>query len=469
MVGACLFNRPAKYSRLNVPDANCHGQVSLLPCLQRCLDFHTSCNAMSADRAAAECARSAGINNTASNADCFCGDPTRSDASPYDFCVGPCHPLSQCGRAVSCAPATVTSLGYCTVLNGMNVTSLSEARAAESATAANFASLLASGRVSNTAECRARYAALYCTQKVTGCSTSAAAAVAGLSAIRTSLLPCLQRCLDFQTSCLGAAPEAAAAACQLSAGVDNTALNADCFCGSGGGTTDSLAAAAAVAVSGVRDVCIGQCSSFSACGRAITCSAAPVSGLRYCTSLNGVTVANVTAAEAADVSVLAAFSAQASAGAVANTGACRESFALFNCWRGVAGCTEQTTGIGVETTLMPCLSRCIEYRQVCLGNSPTAAAAACTLTSWYDNTANNSDCFCGGQAAAATVVGSAAPSGFCVGACASSAGCGSGIVTAAAAAGPSPRWLALIAAALIAAALPAAGGGVRRVVVSRNS
>ena len=223
-----------------------------MPCIQRCLDYHTNCKAMSADRAAATCALTAGANNSNTDANCFCGDPALAAASPYDFCDGPCAPLSNCGLAVSCAPASVSDLRYCTVLNGMNVTAIADARAADASTSAMFEALRASGQVADTADCRAKHAAFFCPQAVTGCSTGAAATSAGFFAIRTSLLPCLQRCLDYQTSCLGAASEAAAAACELTAGIENTASNADCFCGSGGGTVDAEAAADATAVGSAR-------------------------------------------------------------------------------------------------------------------------------------------------------------------------------------------------------------------------
>jgi hypothetical protein len=431
-------------------------QQSLLPCLQRCLDYFTSCQAMSTARAAAECARSAGINNTADNSDCFCGDPIRADTSPYDFCVGPCHPLSQCGRAVTCSPAIAEGLSYCTVLNGMNVTSLAEAQAADAAASSAFAALVASGKVSNSAACRASHAAFVCSQGVTGCSSGAAAAAAGLKAIRTSLLPCLQRCLDYQTLCLGAPTQAAAAACDLTTGVYTTPSNANCFCGAGGGAIDSDLSAAALSVAGTRDVCVGKCSSFSACGRAISCSPVKVTGLRFCTMLNGATVANLSAALYADDAALADFGVKAAAGAVANTAACRQQFATFRCWRDVAGCSA-TTGGGVETTLMPCLQRCLDYKAACFGMSVSEAKAACAASAWFDNTANNSDCFCGAgadaEAAAKTVtlaVGEiAAPLGFCVGNCDVAAGCGAGF-SFAAGARLLPAWLVIAAVGLAA-------------------
>ena len=375
--------------------------VSLLPCLQRCLDYEISCNQLSSTAAAIACKSSSGISNTPHHEDCFCGSTNAQIMSPYDVCNGTCHPLSECPPdqvtlGSTCNPEFTNGARFCTVLNGTKVASSTAALAADAAAEANFASLTALAEINSGQQCRERYAWFMCVQGVTGCNNS----------VPVSLLPCIQRCTDYQVACRGLSNTAAASACQLTAGVTNTPANADCFCGRHPGSAAS-------------EVCVGTCDASSECGQSAggLCTQVVAKGFHYCQVLEGRPISSQYANVAViDYTVSEAFNNSVHAGTLANTPACRAAHAALECPLKTMGCSG-----GTQFALLPCLTRCLDYQEACLGASAAQAAAACAKTAGTSNAPTDADCFCGVDA---TVVGE---SGVCTGQCGPRSPCGQSI------------------------------------------
>ena len=378
--------------------------VSLLPCFQRCVDFQMSCYQMSSTDAASSCKRSVGVSNSARNENCFCGSNDPEAKSPYDTCIGKCHPLSECPPensivGATCTPETTRSVKFCAVLNGTRVISATSVLAADGAAAANFASMSARQEISGDNACRDSYAAYMCVQGVAGCNGSTA----------VSLMPCAQRCRDYLIGCRRLSETAAAAACLLTANVTNTEDNSGCFCGRRSGETGA-------------EVCAGRCDGTSPCGRSAggQCSPVTATGFRVCSVLEGLPLSSQTVdVNAIDAAVSGAFNRSAAAGELANTADCRAKHAALLCPRAVYGCSD-----GAQTALRPCLTRCLDFQQTCLGKSAEGAAAACAATAGTGNTAGDSACFCGVDA---TVLGE---SGVCAGTCGPRSPCGQAVACA---------------------------------------
>ena len=351
-------------------------QTSLLPCLQRCLDYEQSCLGQTELAAAIACGQSAGSLNTPNNSDCFCGDTNVNGGSWFDQCIGPCDPLSDCGKSIQCTAVVASGLPYCLVLDGVGLVSDYSGGKIDNQTYAAYMSLASVGKVAATDQCKMAYSNFMCPQGVVGCT------IKGEYYLRTSLLPCLQRCVEYQVECLQLTSEAAVVVCQASAGVMNTIDNSDCFCGN-----DSP-------VGTPYDICVGPCNPLVVCGQSLACTPSMGSGYGFCGVLNGTNLTSLSAGTSQDSSALAAYSSFAATGNVVNNAVCKAAYAAFMCMQGIVGCTAQGT-IAVETTLLPCLQRCINYQVACKSLTATAAAAACALTAGVMNTADNADCFCG--------------------------------------------------------------------------
>jgi hypothetical protein len=367
-------------------------QTTLLPCLQRCLDYQTKCLGATALAAALACAQTAGTMNSPNNSDCFCGNSGTGGAW-FDQCNGPCHPMSECGKSILCTLAVPSDLPYCLVLAGVGLGAEYSGSAIDAKALSEYMTVASAGLVAATDKCKMAYASFMCPQQVVGCTVKVN------HYLRTSLLPCFQRCVDYEVACLEKTQAAAVVACQASAGTKNTDVNADCFCGNES------------PVGSPFDICVGTCNPLVVCGQFIACTPAIGPGYGFCGVLNGTNLTSLSAGTSQDSSALATYTSLAASGSVSNTAECRAKYAAFMCMQGIVGCTAQGT-IAVQTTLLPCLQRCVDYQVACKSLSPTGALAACALTAGVMNTADNADCFCG----AGSGRGVAAPT-YCVGAC----------------------------------------------------
>ena len=240
------------------------------PCYSRCVQFQISCQGLGASAAASTCSALATSStpwNTQSDANCFCGDNFVFGASPYDACTGPCDPNSECG---SCP--TIPSLSTCYTLVGTPLSCSNSSQTvygqvlaldsfvANGYTLATTTGWLINGtslKVTASPACAVAFSSYFCSNPVVqqqfGLSGSCGVTPP------TVFAPCLQRCVNYQISCLSAASVAAAtAACTgaaLLSGGWNTAANGNCFCGDNfpyGGNP--------------YDICDGPCNPEAECG-----------------------------------------------------------------------------------------------------------------------------------------------------------------------------------------------------------
>ena len=377
----CQFKFSRFACSINGVLCNLNASSLALPCLQRCVDYHIACLGVSVLSASQVCSQTAGISNSADNRDCFCGSDSTQKPSAGDFCEGACDVGSACvdrltlSAGAPCLPQTVAGLSFCPILNGLNVTSLPSAQIAASTTAERYAALAVSGLIRDSADCKVKFAAFHCIQGLVGCDKSS----------QHPLLPCLQRCLDYQTACAGLSPAAALRACVQTAGAANAGANSDCFCGTAGNLSSSG-----------PPVCIGPCPPASECGRGLGAPCKPVvaAGLGFCSTLNGVALSSLSSPTVADVVAASSFAASlAPPAGLPNSSKCRQAYAGLYCPQGLYTCGG--LGILTQTPLLPCLQRCIDYQAACLGLSLPSAAAACAASADRINSADDSDCFCG--------------------------------------------------------------------------
>jgi hypothetical protein len=224
---------------------------------------------MSETAAATACELTANVTNAPDNVGCFCG--RRSGETGDVTCTERCEPSSSCGRADGGQCKTVIATGFhtCAVLDGRPLSSqTANVAAIDAEISGAFNRSAAAGSLANTADCRAKHAALYCPRAVRGC----------VDGSQTTLRPCLSRCIEFQKSCYSASVEHAVAACAATAGTNNTPDDADCFCG-----VDA-------AVVGEDGVCKGTCGPRSPCGQTVACGSVVGTKLGFCSILNGISV-----------------------------------------------------------------------------------------------------------------------------------------------------------------------------------
>ena len=241
------------------------------PCFSRCIQFQISCMGLGITAATGTCntlAKSATPWNTPSDANCFCGDNFAFGASAYDACTGACDPNSECGFC-----PTIPSLNTCYLLVG---TTLSSTNSNQTAFAQAFAmdDYISAGytlatspagwpingsilHVTASTACQVAFSSYFCLNPLLlqqfGLNGSC-----GVTS-PTKFTPCLQRCINYQISCLNAPSVAAATAtCTGSALVStgwNTIANGNCFCGDNfpyGGNP--------------YDICDGPCNPEAECG-----------------------------------------------------------------------------------------------------------------------------------------------------------------------------------------------------------
>ena len=277
--------------------------------------------------------------------------------------------------ASTCSAVTGRNLPYCAVLDGTNVTSQNAAQTMDTSALDVFTILSNQGKIVNTAECKAKFSSYFCLQGINGC----------MNGKLTKLVPCLSRCVDFQTACQGLSSLTALTVCARTAGVSNTPQDANCFCGDNNLLSGSP-----------YDVCDGACNPYSECNLVTnssvgsSCISADGDGLNYCTVLDGVPLTSQEAGQVMDASSQATYEILTRNKIITNNSDCYEKYANYFCVQGINGCNNN-----VQTTLVPCFSRCTDYQMACLGKVYGDAAAACTLTAGVANSAQNSNCFCG--------------------------------------------------------------------------
>jgi hypothetical protein len=263
--GACGITPPATFT----------------PCLQRCVHFQLSClGSASISAARANCTAPSPYRETWStfdNGNCFCGNNFPYGGDSYDACAGPCNAMSECG---SCP--TVTSMSSCNVLVGTPLSSSSttshvQAQALEVdalVTRAYARAVTPAGwifgaqllRVNDSSACWSAFTSYLCLNP----NILADHSLNGSCGIPppAAFSPCLQRCVDFQTTCLGLPASLAPAACAASAVVGmNTASNANCYC------SDSRPS------SHTSLVCFANCSADNECSAAPRARPPPAAGL----------------------------------------------------------------------------------------------------------------------------------------------------------------------------------------------
>lgn len=323
--------------------------TSFIPCNQRCLQYQISCLGMSSSAASAACQAASSSSppmNTASDSKCFCGDNFQYGASPYDVCAGPCDPYSECG---SCP--TIPTLKTCytlvgTALSASNAsqTVQGQAIALDSYVAAAYASATSpagwafnsqSVQISTpSTACRVAFSSYFCSNPVV-LQSFGLNGNCGMTP-PTTFTPCLQRCIMYQISCLGAASVAAArASCTAAALVSggwNSADNRNCFCG------DNLPYGG-----NPFDVCEGPCDPQSECGACPSLTSMSTCNVLTGTSLSTTSTTSYPLAQAlaVDAAVAAGYTAATTSAAgwalgaqsfsFPGSAACRTAFSSYLC------------------------------------------------------------------------------------------------------------------------------------------
>ena len=265
---------------------NCEPAKNLyhVPCLQRCIDFQIVCLGINISGATTACNASSPSLNTATNSNCYCGDNFLYGSSPYDECSGPCDVKSECGTC-----PTIANVNFCDVLIGsnlaatsINTVALAQALALDSFVATGYSNASSTvgwnflGQnilVIPSPACTMAFASYFCMNPII-ISNFSLSGTCGMPA-NIPFVTCLERCVDYQISCLGVTTRAAATATCTGAAYAgagwNTPSNADCFC------SDNFL------YSGPHfDVCSGECSKLGECGACST-----VENLTMCNVLVG--------------------------------------------------------------------------------------------------------------------------------------------------------------------------------------
>ena len=253
---------------------------------------------------------------------CFCGDNFVYGASPYDACAGPCDPVSECG---SCP--TIPRLRTCYTLVGTSLSVTSPdttvygqafalddyiATAYTSATSPTGWSFNGSTiSVAASPACKVAFASYFCTNPMVLQNFSLSG---DCGVTPTPFTPCLQRCVAYQISCLGAASvTAATSACtrrNAGPGGWNTVSNGRCFCGDNfpfGGNP--------------YDVCEGDaCSPTSECGSCPTLTSMSTCYVLTGTAMSTTSTSSYTLAQALAVDALVANGYAAATAAAAAAG-----------------------------------------------------------------------------------------------------------------------------------------------------
>lgn len=295
--------------------------VVFAPCNQRCMQYQISCLGQDASAAAAACQASALSStpwNAASDSNCFCGDNFAYGASPYDVCSGPCEPESECG---SCPTIPTLKTCYPLVGTALSVSNASQtvqgqAIALDNYVASAYTSASSSGgwafsgqtiQISASPACHVAFSSYFCLNPAV-MKSFGLSGTCGMTP-PTAFAPCLQRCVMYQVSCLGAASvSAATAACTspslISSGW-NTAGDSNCFCGDNfpyGGNP--------------YDACDGPCDTQSECGTCPTLTSMSACYVLIGTSLSTTSATSYPLAQAlaVDAAVAAGYAAATTAG-----------------------------------------------------------------------------------------------------------------------------------------------------------
>ena len=218
----------------------------------------------------------------------------------------------------------------------------------------------------------------------------------------STVTPCYQRCWNFQTACMGMTAANAASACQTTnygAGM-NTNFNTDCFCGDNFPYSGSP-----------YDVCSGDCSTHSECGKCPLITEMSTCYVLVGTSLSttAISASPQTQAFALDAFVTTAY-AQATSKAgwtwkgttikVTASAACKNAFSSYFCMNPLVLAAYNVSGAcGVSSPVVftPCYHRCLAYQTACLGLPMTSAGSACDTSAsaspaW--NSAADENCYC---------------------------------------------------------------------------
>jgi hypothetical protein len=389
--------------------------VTFVPCYSRCVQYQISCLGKSGDDAAVACSASASSSppmNTASDANCFCGDNFVFGASPHDVCSGNCNPISECG---SCP--TIPRMDNCLALVGAalstpnrNLTTQGQAYQLDAFIASSYSQATSANGWSfdgqtikiraNSSACSMAFSSYFCMhpKAMQAFELSGSCGVAPPAAF----IPCLQRCVAYQISCLGAeSVSAATSACTSpsnDANAGHTPSNSDCFCGNnfpyGGGSFDS---------------CAGPCSPTSECGACPTVTSMATCGVLVGTALSSSSATSYVQAKALEVDAYIASayqSAMSEAGwtydtrnfQVTDSPACRTAFASYFCLSPrilAAHALNGSCGVAPPAAFAPCLRRCTAFQISCLGRFGTSSAGPCaTLAAARMNAAGNANCVC---------------------------------------------------------------------------
>jgi hypothetical protein len=453
-------------------DGSCgmSGNATFVACYSRCVHYQISCLGKSRNDASVACSASSSSSppwNTASDDNCFCGSNFLFGASQFDMCSGKCDPISECGScptvprmktclplvgaALSAANRDHTTQGQAYLVDAFVSSSYSQAT---SAAGWSFNGQIVKIQKDST-ECRIAFSSYFCmhpsimqTFELNGsCGLTPPAA----------FVPCLQRCVEYQISCLGAASiSAATSACTAppngsalapnSSAPGHTFSNANCFCGNnfpyGGDLFDS---------------CAGPCNPVSECGTCPTVTSMAGCVVLLGTALSSSSTTSYTQAQALQID---AFIASAYANATSDAGwehdsqsykfadsdACRTAFSSYFCLSPSilsAFLLNGSCGVKPPATFTICPKRCTAFQTSCLGRGPTSSSSACKpLADAGVITQSNTDCFCSDSRPASII-----PS-VCSGRCPKPSECSRGTLSA----GPVPVEGALAAGLVLVVA-----------------